>query len=128
LVRVFVVWGLVTVRWLVVARWVEGQLAQELAGCLADDPDVQVLGEDEDSVPAWARPTPMWWSLPAWRRVTVPTAQILSVRTRSWVSVSRLPGRPWAGGVGGCGGLVAGQGAVPALAVVDGGELVEKLL
>jgi hypothetical protein len=44
------------------------------------------------SVPAWARPTPMWWSLPAWRRVTVPTAQILSVRTRSWVSASRSPG------------------------------------
>jgi hypothetical protein len=34
----------------------------------------------------------MWWSLPAWRKVTVPAAQILSVRTRSWVSASRLPG------------------------------------
>jgi hypothetical protein len=39
----------------------------------------------------------MWWSLPAWRRVTVPAVEILSVRTRSRVSVlrvsvSRLPG------------------------------------
>jgi hypothetical protein len=33
---------------LVVAAGVEGELAEELAGCLADDPDVQVLGEDED--------------------------------------------------------------------------------
>jgi len=33
---------------LVVVAGVEGEFAQDPAGCLADDPDVQVLGEYED--------------------------------------------------------------------------------
>jgi hypothetical protein len=33
---------------LVVPAGVEGELAEELAGCLGDDADVQVAGEDED--------------------------------------------------------------------------------
>ena len=36
---------------LVVAVGVEGELAEELASCLADDPDAQVLGEDQDLGP-----------------------------------------------------------------------------
>ena len=45
-------------------------------------------------VPAWARPMPMWWSFPLWRRVTSPVLSMRSVRTRSWVSAERSPG--WA--------------------------------
>jgi hypothetical protein len=55
---------------------VEVELAEEFAGCLADDPDAEVLARIRISVPACWRPTPMWWSFPARRRVTVPTAQI----------------------------------------------------
>src|ERR687898_729137 len=40
-------------------------------------------------VRAWVRPTPMWRSRPATRRVTVPGASILSNRTRWWLSVLR---------------------------------------
>jgi hypothetical protein len=48
--------------WLVVAGRVECELADELAGSGVDDADVQVLDEHQDRVPAWVRPTPMWWS------------------------------------------------------------------
>ena len=41
------------------------------------------------SVRAWVRPTPMWRSWPATRRVTLPALSILSRRTRLWVSVRR---------------------------------------
>ena len=41
-------------------------------------------------VRAWVRPTPMWWSRPLTRRVTLPESSMRSCRTRSWVSCSRL--------------------------------------
>ena len=53
-------------------------------------------------VPLWVRPTPMWRSFPATRRVTVPTLSMRSKRTRSWVSLGAEGlGWPSGGGVGG---------------------------
>ena len=77
---------------LVVAGGVEDQFAEEFAGGGVDDADVQVLDEHQDGVRAWVRPMPMWWSFPWTRRVTLLLPSTRSVRTRSWVSVSRLPG------------------------------------
>ena len=34
---------------------------------------------------AWRRPMPMWWSLPLWRRVTLPQVSTWSWRIRCWV-------------------------------------------
>jgi uncharacterized protein len=62
------------------------------AGRAVDDPDVQVLDEEQTRVRAWVRPMPMWWSFPPWRRVTVPLASTWSPRTRSWASAVRSPG------------------------------------
>jgi hypothetical protein len=81
-------------------------------------------------VRAWVRPMPMWWSRPAWRRVTTPVASTRSRRTRSWVSASRLAagvalGR---GGVDGGGGGPLRQRPVRAVLVIELDEGVEEAL
>ena len=40
-------------------------------------------------VRAWVRPMPMLWSLPAWRRVSLPSASTRSARLRVWPCPSR---------------------------------------
>jgi hypothetical protein len=76
---------------------------------------------------------PMWCSWPATRRVTTPELSILSWRSRSWVSRSRLvPAvaglvfRP--GLVGGGRGAALRQGAVGSGGVVEGDEPLEQRL
>ena len=81
-------------RWsaegLVVAVWVEGELAEEFAGGGVDDSDVQVLDQEQDVGSGVGSSDAVCRICPATRRVTQPVLSILSVRTRSWVSVSRL--------------------------------------
>jgi hypothetical protein len=43
-----------------VAAGVEDQFAEELAVGGVDDPDLQVLDDQADSVPAWVGSMPMW--------------------------------------------------------------------
>jgi len=70
---------------------------------------------------------PMWWSLPPWRGVTLPVPSMRSVRTRSWVSLSRVPGAAFGpGGVGGGGGGPVRQGPVRPLVVADAREGVQQ--
>jgi hypothetical protein len=71
-------------QWLVVAGEVDGQLAEDLAGGGVDDADFEVVDQEDDGVRAWVRPSGMWRSLPATRRVTVPQESRRSRRTRSW--------------------------------------------
>jgi hypothetical protein len=46
---------------LVVAAWVDGEVAEELSGGGVDDPDVEVLDEQDDVGPTfpWVRVSPM---------------------------------------------------------------------
>jgi hypothetical protein len=64
--------------WLVVAGVVEDELADEVA-VFDDDSDVQFVDEHEDLVPAWARPTPMWWRRLLCRRVRLPLLSTTAV-------------------------------------------------
>jgi hypothetical protein len=52
--------------------WGEDQLADELSGDGVDDPDFEVLGEQDDAGSGVVRPMPMWWSRPLFRMVTEP--------------------------------------------------------
>ena len=53
-----------------VSGGVQGELADELSGVAVDDPDVQVVDEQGDRVPARRRPRPMWCRRLLCRRVT----------------------------------------------------------
>jgi hypothetical protein len=44
---------------LVAVGGVEFEFVEELAGGCVDDPDVEVLDQDQDAVRAWVRPMPM---------------------------------------------------------------------
>src|SRR5580700_12111817 len=80
-------------------------------------------------VRAWVRPMPMWWSLPLWRRVSLPSVSTRSARIRSWASLARSPGGCLGPGVvGGERCLAVGQGAVQAAGVVVGGEGIQEFL
>ena len=78
--RVWVVQG--ETAGLVVPGRVQDQFANQLAGVAVDHPDVQVVDQQADGVPASRAPRPMWCSRLLWRTVTEPPASILSVRTR----------------------------------------------
>jgi hypothetical protein len=47
---------------LVDAAGFEGRVAEEFAGGGVDDAGLKALDEQDDQVPAWVRPMPMWWS------------------------------------------------------------------
>src|SRR4051812_28333017 len=53
---------------------------------------------------AWRRPMPMWCRRPLWRRGSLPSVSMRSVRTRQWV--------PRRGAVVGGGGFAVGVGGV----------------
>src|SRR4051812_34131803 len=79
------------------------------------------------SVPVRVRPTPMWCSRPATRRVTQPALSILSWRTRSWMSRARsVPGVALGRAVSAVAGVARWQGAVRPVVVVGGDEDVEQ--
>jgi hypothetical protein len=74
---------------LVVLGRVDDQLAEELSGGGVDDPDVEVLDQQQDVGSGVVRPMPMWWTRPLTRRVTQPEASMTSWRTRLWLSLLR---------------------------------------
>jgi hypothetical protein len=78
-------------------------------------------------VRAWVRPMPMWCSRPLWRRVSLPSASMMSRRTRACGSAGgEAAGLAFGSGLVGSGGGAAVQGAVrPAAVVVDNKGVAE---
>ena len=56
-------------------------MSEEFAGGVVDDADVGAGDEEGDWGVFVGSPMPMWWSLPLWRRVTVPDLSMRSWRT-----------------------------------------------
>jgi hypothetical protein len=71
--------------WLVVAGGVEGELAEDLAGGLVDDADVEVVDEHEDGLAGVGASDAMWCMRPARRSDRAPVLSTRSWRTRWWV-------------------------------------------
>ena len=71
---------------LVVASWVDDEVAEDLAGGGVDDGDVEVLGEQDDVGSDVGSPDADVAERSATRRVTLPAVSMRSWRTRSWVS------------------------------------------
>ena len=114
---------------LVVARWVEGQFAQEFAGCLADDPDVQVLGEDEDlgsGVGAADADVVELAGVAEGDGADGP--DLVGADAVVGVGVAVAGGGLGPGGVGGCGGPVTGQGGYgPVTSVLSSTDMLLDL-
>jgi hypothetical protein len=114
---------------LVVAGGVDGELAEESPGAaLMMMRTCRSWMSSSTLVRARFRPTPMWWSRLATRRVTQPVWSTRLVRTRSSVSQARsAAGVALGRGVDGSWGCSLGLGRVGPVLVALGGEAVEQL-
>jgi hypothetical protein len=65
---------------LVVTGGVELEFAEGFAGGGVDDADFRSWMSIGTEVRAWVRPMPMWWSLPATRRMSLPSESTRSLR------------------------------------------------
>jgi hypothetical protein len=43
---------------------IDDELAEEFFGSGVNDPDMEILDQEDDGARGWVRPTPMWWSFP----------------------------------------------------------------
>jgi hypothetical protein len=116
--------------WLVVAGWVEGELAQQLPGVFSEDADVPVQGQDQHAGAGMAAAQPDVVQAAA-RAQGDHAAGIDLVAAQAGVGRQRArAGQPgtWGGfgpGGVGLGGRAAAQRAVGSLGVVVGPEGVE---